>query len=230
MTTIGLRIGLCGIVLSMLGASANAELLGIYEFTGTPTGNNQFNQATSPHAAGMFSSFTRSPSLAFAPGANIFNSGSWNRFAGDLPSHSTFSFTVNDPYEVQLQALTFDFGRNQFGPTSGTIQISTDGFQTSQTVTFFDLAQGTSLGGTLTYQHGGVYTGNVVWTLDDLALNPGETIQFRFFGQGAALNKGNMWFDNVALYASQVPGPTPVILCGLGLSLVVMARRRFAPT
>lgn len=219
-------VALCGIALFALTPLAKAELLGIYEFTGTPTGNNQFNQVTMPHDAGNFSGFMRSPSLTFASGANIFNSGSWNRFANDQPSYAFFSFTVNDPYEVQLSSLTFNFGRNQFGPTSGVLQVSTNGFQTSQVVTFFDLAQGTALGGTLTYQHSGVYTGNVVWNLNDLTLNPGDTIEFRFFGQNAALNKGNMWFDNVALYASQIPIPAPAILSGIGLALVVFARKR----
>lgn len=221
------RVAIVGLLISC--ASASAELLGVYEYTGNPTGDNQFNAVTTQPVAGAFSLYTRNGDMQFARGENIFNSGSWNRISPITGApYTSFSFTAHEGFEVELDSLTFDFGRTRFGPTSGMIQVSTDGFQTHQSATFFDLAQGTALGGSLNYQHDDVWTGNVVWDLNDLAVDPNQTVEFRFFGPGATLNKGNLWFDNVALFSSQIPVPNAVLLGGVGLGLIGFMRRKLA--
>ena len=53
------------------------QQLGIFEFTGTSTGDNQFNAVTSQPSNGTFSTFTR-VGVSWNGAANVFNSSGWN--------------------------------------------------------------------------------------------------------------------------------------------------------
>lgn len=212
---------------------ASADLIGIYEFTGTPTGDNQFNEVTQQPSTATFSTFTRRNPLQFLPGPNIFNSGSWNRFnpMGE-PGYTRFFLTPNGDSELLLDTLSFDFGRTMFGPTSGEVQYSTDGFQTFQSIQFFDISTPTVAGNTAaveTSSSSGSYSGSFVWGLDGLEIDASTPIEFRFYGFGATLNKGSLWFDNVAVTASIVPLPDAALLGAFGLGTLIWVRRKRNP-
>ncbi len=207
----GVRLFAAVAVVSFATIAAHGDMIGIYQFTGSPTGPGQFNEVDLQPAMATFSPFQRT-TITFEPGNNIFNSDSWNTRT-TIPGigYASFSLTPNAGAEMSLESLSFDFGRDAFGPSTGVVHMSFDGFLTHESFSFLD------------HQ---TTTNHAVWDLTSIGGELSGPVEFRFYGVGATSARGTLWFDNVSVAAAVAPVPNAALLGALGLGLVTWVRRR----
>jgi hypothetical protein len=115
------------------------QTLGIYEFTGASTADNQFNAVSAQPAGATFSTFTRT-GVNWVTGNNVFNS---NNFDATQNTSKYLSFTITPTNKMALTEISWDMAR---GGNSGTwaIRSSIDGYAAN-------IATGTIANGTNPY-------------------------------------------------------------------------------
>ncbi|KAB2921570.1 MAG: hypothetical protein F9K22_13560, partial [Bacteroidetes bacterium] len=166
---------------------------GRYEFTGTSSGDNQFNSVTSQPAFGIFSSFTRT-NVSWGTAADVFNSSNWTTAASrDDAEYVSFSLTLTNPYTFKNQTLTlkFDSRRSSTGPTNGQVmyRFGSNSFASAYTW---------SVPTTSTQQIATIPApGNTTETL----------LEIRIHGWSAGATTGTNRFDNVIIESSTLPLP-----------------------
>jgi hypothetical protein len=125
--------------LSALSGGVWGQTLGIYEFTGASTDDNQFNAVSAQPAGATFSTFTRT-GVNWVTGNNVFNS---NNFDATQNTSKYLSFTITPTNKMALTEISWDMAR---GGNSGTwaIRSSIDGYAAN-------IATGTIANGTNPY-------------------------------------------------------------------------------
>jgi hypothetical protein len=101
------------IVLALSSISLGVDY-GKYEFTGTSTGDNQFNAVTTQPYFGTFSNFTRT-GVTWVAGPNVFNSSGWG-IAKDDNKYVRFTLTLTPPYNFNGTSLILWL--DNYGPGS----------------------------------------------------------------------------------------------------------------
>lgn len=207
-------------VMLFAAESANAVQLGIYEFTGSSTGDNQFNAVTAQPTGGTFSTFTRT-NVNWSSAANVFNSTAWNVTSTiDTGEYIQFSLTVAPGYAASITDLSFFQQGSSTVNDEFEVRYSTDGF-TGFTTRGSDA---------VTVSPGASET----WDFADVALSAGQTISFRWFvygdtqadGAGTPSASGTFRVDNVALNGEITLVPEPSSLAMLVFGMIGMLRFR----
>jgi hypothetical protein len=167
---------------------------GIYEFTGTSNGDNQFNQVTNQPTYGSFSTFDRI-NVTYESGPDIFNSKSWNNSAvRDEAEYVSLSLSLTNPntFDNISLTLTFDNSRSGTGPAIGEVMykfgansFSSAGTWTTPTPSFANFSFTIPAPGNIT-----------------------ETfLEIRIHGMSSSSAAGTLRFDNVKLAGASVPLP-----------------------
>lgn len=182
--------------------------LATYEFTGTSTGDDQFNAVTAQPANGSFSTFTR-VNVTWVSTADVFKSSAWSTGTQDTSEYVHFIVTADSGYELDLISLTFTFQRTATGPQNGEVSLFLNGESTP--TTSFSFTPSTS-------------SQSSTW--DSGSANPFPsflgvtTAEFRFYGWSAGSGAGNILFDNVSVEGGITAVPEPArsaFYCALGL-------------
>jgi hypothetical protein len=167
------------------GSRTSGGFIGVYEFTGTSTGDGQFNTVTEQPVSCRFSQMKR-VGVAWTSAKDVFNSNSWSTIASrDDGKYVMFSLQMNAGSVIPNAPISFVFDnmRSATGPASGEVQYryGTEAFASSATWT--------------------VPTAIATQTMTIPA--PGNTtsdyLEIRIFGWGATGTPGTMRFDNVKL-------------------------------
>lgn len=193
------------IALTMVNVVALGQIqYGIYEFTGSSTGDNQLNEVVSQPAFATFSAFTRT-NVAWNAGADVFNSKDWNTGGTrDDNEYVGFSLTLlgSNTYQDATLTLTFDNRRSDTGPTNGEVMYRFGGDAFASAGTWSPP------------------TTNASTTI--IIPAPGNTtstlLEVHFHAWGASGSTGTLRFDNVAL--SGVDVPLPIQLASFRSSVV----------
>ena len=195
-----------------LSSRSYSQQIGIYEFTGSSTVDNQYNTVTLQPIGAVFSPFAR-VGVNWSGTANEFNSSSWVVAPANLDinnKYCTFSITVVSGQQITLTSLAFDFLRSPTGPSLLSIRSSLDNYSA-------DLGGLTTL---TTLQSPTVSLGSNFTNLTG-------TITFRFYGYGAGSSAGTMLLDNMKIYGTvSTLGNEPITVLpngniGIGISTPV---------
>jgi hypothetical protein len=166
---------------------------GIYEFTGTSSGDNQFNSVTTQPSYGTFSNLTRT-NVTWESATDVFNSKSWNTLSTrDDAEYISFSLSLITPNTFNNISLTlkFDNLRSGTGPTTGEVmfRFGINNFASAGTWTV-----PTSLA-------------NFSFTIPALGNITETFLEIRIHGMSASSAAGTMRFDNVTLEGLTIPLP-----------------------
>jgi hypothetical protein len=194
--------------------NCGAALLGIYEFTGTSSGDNQLNAVTTQPSDATFSTFTR-VGVQWNAGANLFNSRGWSQsLAQDSSQYVHFTVTANTAFALDLTSLAFTFSRSSTGPQNGSVAIFLNGAAAPTASFSFTPAVNAQ---TVTWN-----SANGFPSIDDVV-----SVEFRFYGWSATDSAGTLRLDTVSVEGQVVPEPTNIALAlfGVGLSAFAATRR-----
>jgi hypothetical protein len=193
---------------------SQAAVLGIYEFTGTSSGDNQLNAVTTQPANATFSTFTR-VNVTWVSTADIFKSRAWSTASSqDTAEYVRFTVVANAGYALDLTALSFSFVRSGNGPANGLVSIFVDGATTPVGSLSFSP---TASSQTLSWSSGTGFP----------TISSVSSVELRFYAWGAVDANGNLSFDNVSLDGQVVPEPTNVALSIFGIAVLTIAGRRW---
>jgi hypothetical protein len=178
----------------LMSATMSGQVeFGVYEFAGSSTGDNQFNEVTSQPAFGTFSAFTRT-NVTWNSGADFFNSKDWNMGTSrDDNEFVGFSLTLlgSNTYRDATLTLTFNTQRSSTGPTIGEIMYRFDDNLFGSAGTWSPPTTSTS----------------TVITVPAPGNTTSTFLEVRFHAWGASSSAGTLRFDNVALLGDDVPLP-----------------------
>jgi hypothetical protein len=188
--------------------------IAIYEFSGSSTGDNQFNEVTAQPSGGTFSSFTRS-GVTWNTGNDVFTSKSWSTSTTlDSTKYVGFSITPSSGLHLDLTQLTFKNSRSSTGPSSGTVSLFLNDSSTATESFSFSPPSSTT---------------SSSFTFDFADVLASSKAEFRFFGFNATGGTGTLRFDDVTAYGafSAVPEPHEyAIAAGVGLLGFAIYRHR----
>jgi hypothetical protein len=230
---------IASLVLLAVAAPAQAAFLAVYDFTGAPG-----NQAASSTATGITSTplFT-GPGLRLRPAANSLNSEQWTN-ASSPSSGDSVGFEVNTQSGVtaSLDSLSYSEQRSSTGPTSFMLTIA---------LYSRDESQGSvHIVGFVRYEYTLTTTDTVRRVIDlstvSLFQNFSGIVRVNLNGYNAsspvgtyrlgidAANNPNGYVPDLILEgevhgANPVPAPPGVILAGVGVACVGLARLRRRP-
>jgi Secretion system C-terminal sorting domain len=181
------QISFCICVLMGISNMSFAQgQFGIYQFTGTSSGNGQFNSVTAQPSFGTFSTFTRTGCTWLTGYANAWASETWPTTLNTGFYHQ-FTFTPNAGTSISITSITFTGWRN--GTSGGfTLRSSQDGYTAN-------------ISGPLTM----TTTANTPYTFTIAGLcNITSAITFRIYGTGNA-STTDVIIDEVALNGVMTP-------------------------
>jgi len=170
-----------------IGSFSYCQQLATYEFIGTSTADNQFNQVTLQPSGVVFSPFMR-VGVNWSSTANAFNSSSWSTSPSVLPNatYCTFSITICNGCNLTLTSLQFYTRKSSTGPSVWSVRSSLDNYAS-------DLGTNSVSASDLNLQT----VPNTV-SLSSLT-NLTGTISFRIYGFSAGSGQGTMSFGNVKI-------------------------------
>ncbi|MEX2287467.1 MAG: PEP-CTERM sorting domain-containing protein [Planctomycetaceae bacterium] len=186
----------------------DAAVISNYAFDGNPADS----AVTVAPAGATFSDFTRT-NLVDESHPNTFRSSGFSTGSSiDTTQFKGFTVTASGALSLAFEALSFDHNRSGKGPDTGEIRYSFDGFATLAASFVWAIATANT---------------NQIWDFTDFTLDPGETVEFRFFGYNADTGTGSKFFelDNVGfIEQAAVPEPGSLSLAAMALVLGVGSR------
>ncbi len=186
----------------------DAAVISNYAFDGNPADP----AVTVTPAGATFSDFTRT-NLVDESHPNTFRTSGFSTGSSiDTTQFEGFSVTASGALTLAFEALSFDHNRSGKGPETGEIRYSFDGFATLAASFVWAIVTANT---------------NQIWDFTDFVLNPGESVEFRFFGYDADTGTGSKFFelDNVGFVeGASIPEPASALLAVFGLVMGVGGR------
>jgi hypothetical protein len=181
------------IVMVFFWGVALSQTLGIYEFTGASTADNQFNAVSAQPAGATFSTFTRT-GVNWVTGNNVFNS---NNFDATQNNSKYLTFTITPANKMALTEISWDMAR---GGNSGTwaIRSSIDGYAAN-------IATGTIANGTNPY--------TVIFPSGFQNLTASVTFRIYVYNLQNTASSRTVTIDNVRLSGITCPSGDCLIYC-----------------
>lgn len=218
-------------VAAAISSSASAELVAGWSIpTAIPSGVTGSNYS---YGAADLGVQTVGSSLS---GFHTLAATTWSSPAGNGSTHSLSSnnWSVGDYYQIAVStlgytdiSLSWDQTRSSTGPSSFSVQMSTDGTNFTTLLASYTVIQaGLSGSGTLSwttnpanYQAAFTSTVSSILAAADLS-----TVYFRFVNLSTVATGGTNRIDNIQVNGTVVPSPGAIALVGLA-GLVVRRRR-----
>ncbi len=182
----------CTVACCAATVAAEASLA-VYEFTGSSTGDNQFNAVTAPPENGTFGSFLRN-GVTWNTGLNVFNSRGWHSDDTIDPNQYVgFQITPGTSFGLYLYSIVFDSRRSGTGPTNALVSLFVNG----STLPFgsYSFAPTTTV---------------TTFTFDFAEVTQAASAEFRFYGFGTSSSLGTLQFDNVQTFGAFGAVPEPL--------------------
>lgn len=184
------------------GRQVFATVVANYSFSGNPASTT----VDAPVTGATFSNFTRT-NLVDDSQPNVFRTEGFSTSSTlDVTQYEGFSVTASGASVLTFEGITWDTNRSGQGPEAGAIRYFIDGILTDS---FF-------------YSIPTANTNGHVWNFFDFDLNPGQIVEFRFFGFDANSSDAFFTLDNVGLIEAAgpaIPEPGSLLLAMTGVVL-----------
>jgi hypothetical protein len=205
-----------GLLVFNLTDRAAAAVISNYGFDGKPANT----AVDAPVAGATFSAFTRT-NLNDGNHPNDFDSNGFTTSSSiDTTQYEGFSVTASGATPLTFEGIGWDTNRSGEGPEIGAIRYLIDNVLKASFIYAIPTAN----------------TPGHLWNFADFVLNPGQTVEFRFFGYNADSSEAFLRLDNVGFknapgpVVPSVPEPNSLILASMGailaLCCVYITRRR----